>query len=64
MNNDNILHRTDKKEMDKSVTEAMSKINFDINLWQSIKDLFQNLWQKIKGKTSKKDKKGKIDKTE
>lgn len=43
MNNDNILHRTDKKEMDKSVTEAMSKINFDINLWQSIKDLFQNL---------------------
>lgn len=59
MNNDNILHRTDKKEMDKSVTEAMSKINFDINLWQSIKDLFQNLWQKIKGKTSRKDKKSK-----
>ena len=64
MNNDNILHRTDKEQIDESVTEAMSKINFDIDLWKSIRDLFQNLWQKIKGKTSKKYKKGKIDKTE
>ena len=43
MNNDNILHRTDKEQIDESVTEAMSKINFDIDLWKSIRDLFQNL---------------------
>jgi hypothetical protein len=66
MNNDNnILHRRDKKEMDKWIDDAMSKINFDnINVWKSIRDLFKHLWKKISRKFGKKDKKSKIDKTE
>jgi hypothetical protein len=58
MKNDNILHRKDANEVDKSINDAMWKLDFNnINIWKAIIDLFKDLWEKISRKFGKKGKK-------